>query len=110
MGGQIRHGRIWRLWGAPVISHRGPQIPIFKGFWDLWTENRGAPKTPNSTPSECRETKPLAFFRVLPLCVEKQETRVRTGFCLSKIRMATPADRRGDFFVVGWRVWTVTNI
>ena len=24
-------------------------MPIFKGFWHLWTENRGAPKTPNST-------------------------------------------------------------
>ena len=27
-------------------------MPIFKGFWDLWTENRGAPKTPNSTTTD----------------------------------------------------------
>ena len=33
MGGQIRRGRIWRA-----------HMPIFKGFWDLWTEIRGAPK------------------------------------------------------------------
>ena len=35
--------------GRPDFQSRGPQIPIFKGFWDLWTEDRGAPKTPNST-------------------------------------------------------------
>ena len=32
----------------PSLQSRGPQIPIFKGFWDLCTENWGAPKTPNS--------------------------------------------------------------
>ena len=25
---------------------------MFKGFWDLWTENRGAPKTPNSATTD----------------------------------------------------------
>ena len=38
--------------GRPDVQSRGPQIPIFKGFWDLWTENRGAPKTPNSTTTD----------------------------------------------------------
>ena len=49
MGGQIRRGRIWRFWGAPIFSPEVPKYLFFKGFWDLWTENRGAPKTPNST-------------------------------------------------------------
>ena len=52
MRGQIRRGRIWRFWGAPIFSPEVPQIPIFKGFGDLWTENRGAPKTPNSTTTD----------------------------------------------------------
>ena len=26
--------------------------PRFSGFWDLWTENRGAPKTRNSTTTD----------------------------------------------------------
>ena len=38
--------------GRPDFPSRGPQIPIFKGFWGLWTENRGAPKTPNSTTTD----------------------------------------------------------
>ena len=33
MGGQIRRGRIWRFLGRPNSQSRGPQIPIFKGFW-----------------------------------------------------------------------------
>ena len=59
MGGQIRRGRIWRFWGAPLFSPEVPkylflkaQIPIFKGFWDLWTENRGDPRAPNSTTTD----------------------------------------------------------
>ena len=51
--------RLWsegRKWGAflgrPDFQSRGPQIPIFKGFGDLWTENRGAPKTPNPTTTD----------------------------------------------------------
>ena len=52
MGDQIRRGRIWRFWGAPNFQSRGRQISVFKGFWDLWTENRGAPKTPNSTTTD----------------------------------------------------------
>ena len=47
MGGQIRRGRIWRFLGRPNFQSRGPQIPIFKGFGDLWTENRG-PKNAKS--------------------------------------------------------------
>ena len=38
--------------GRPNFSPEVPKIPIFKGFWDLWTENRGAPKTPNSTTTD----------------------------------------------------------
>ena len=38
--------------GAPRFSVQRSQNPIFKGFWDHWTENRGAPKTPNSTTTD----------------------------------------------------------
>ena len=38
--------------GRPDFQSRGAQIHIFKGFWDLWTENRGTPKTPNSTTTD----------------------------------------------------------
>ena len=40
------------VFGVPRFSVQRPQIPIFKEFWDLWTENRGAPKTPNSTTTD----------------------------------------------------------
>ena len=40
------------IFGAPDFQSKGPQIPIFKGFWGLWTENRGAPKAPNSTTTD----------------------------------------------------------
>ena len=43
MGGQIRHGRIWRFWGAPIFSPEVPKYLFLKGFWDLWTEI-GAPQ------------------------------------------------------------------
>ena len=36
----------------PDFQSRGPKIPVFKGFWNLWTENRGAPKTPNPTTTD----------------------------------------------------------
>ena len=37
--------------GAPRFSVQRSQNPLKQVFWDLWTENRGAPKTPtNSTP------------------------------------------------------------
>ena len=52
MGGRIRHGGIWRFLGRPNFQSRGPLIPNFKEFWDLWTGNRGAPKTPNSTTTD----------------------------------------------------------
>ena len=54
--------------GRPDSQFRGPQNPSKQIFWDLWTENRGAPKTPNSTttdptphsrPSECRDVIPF---------------------------------------------------
>ena len=37
-----------RFLGHPDFQSRGPQIPIFKGFGDLWTENRCAPKNAKS--------------------------------------------------------------
>ena len=52
------------VFGAPRFSVQRSQNACFKGFGDHWTENRGAPKTPNSTttdptphsrPSEKRE-------------------------------------------------------
>ena len=45
MGGWIRRGWIWRFWGHP-------QNAYFKVIWDLWTENRGAPKMPNPTTTD----------------------------------------------------------
>ena len=52
MWGQIRRGRIWCVWGAPILSPEVPKYLFLKGFGDLWTENRGAPKTPNSTTTD----------------------------------------------------------
>ena len=42
--------------GRPDFQSRGPQIPIFKGFGDLWMEKRCAPKTPNSTTTDLTPT------------------------------------------------------
>ena len=59
------------VFGAPRFSVQRPQNTYFKGFWDLRTENRGAPKTPNSTttdptphsrPSELRTRDRLEIF------------------------------------------------
>ena len=44
MGGQIRRGRIWRFWGAPIFSPEVPKYLFINGFGTSWTENRGAPK------------------------------------------------------------------
>ena len=43
---------ILAIFGAPRFSIQRPQNTYFKGFWGLWTENRGAPKTPNSTTTD----------------------------------------------------------
>ena len=32
MGGQIRRGRIWRFWGAPLFSPEVPKDLFFKGL------------------------------------------------------------------------------
>ena len=32
MGGQIRRGRIWRFWGAPILSPAVPKYLFLKGF------------------------------------------------------------------------------
>ena len=38
--------------GRPLFSAQRSQYTCSKGFWDLWTENRGAPKTPNPTTTD----------------------------------------------------------
>ena len=40
------------VFGAPRFSVQRSQNPLKQVFWDLWTENRGAPKTPNSTTTD----------------------------------------------------------
>ena len=35
--------------GRPDFPSRGPKILVLKGLGDLWTENQGAPRTPNPT-------------------------------------------------------------
>ena len=53
----MSEGRAWGVgsvvegfgvFGAPRFSVQRSQNAYFKGFWDLWTENRGAPKTPTT--------------------------------------------------------------
>ena len=51
MGGWICRGWIWHF-GAPRFSVQRPQNAYFKTFWDLWTENRCTPKTPNPTTTD----------------------------------------------------------
>ena len=51
MAGWIRRGWISRFLGAPIFSPE-VQNTHFKGFGDLWTENRGAPKTRNPTTTD----------------------------------------------------------
>ena len=40
------------VFGAPRFSVQRSQNTCFKVFWDLWTENRGASKAPNSTTTD----------------------------------------------------------
>ena len=40
------------VFGAPRFSVQRSPNTYLKGFWDLWTENRGAPKTPNATTTD----------------------------------------------------------
>ena len=42
----------FRVFGAPQFSVQSPQNTYFKGFWGLWTENRGAPKTRKSSTTD----------------------------------------------------------
>ena len=52
MGCQIRRGRIWRFWGAPIFSPEVPKYLFFKRFRTSGRKNRGAPKTPNPTTTD----------------------------------------------------------
>ena len=51
MGGQIRRGRIWRFWGAPIFS---PEVPKCLFLMDFGASGRkiGADLTPHLRPSE----------------------------------------------------------
>ena len=40
------------VFGAPRFSVQRPQNTCFKGLWEVWTESRGAQKTPNSTTTD----------------------------------------------------------
>ena len=40
------------VFGAPRFSAQRSQNPLKSVFWDLWTENRGAPETPNPTTTD----------------------------------------------------------
>ena len=42
----------FRVFGAPRFSVQRSQNTYFKGFWGLWTEDRGAPKTQKSTTTD----------------------------------------------------------
>ena len=61
MGAELQKKKEWGVgsvvvefgvFGAPRFSVQRSQNACFKGIWDLWTENRGAPKTPNSTTTD----------------------------------------------------------
>ena len=50
------------VFGAPQFSVQRSQNACFKGFWDLWTENRGASKTP-STATDPTPSRPSDFTK-----------------------------------------------
>ena len=50
------------VFGAPRFSVERSQNMCFKGFWNLWKENRGAPKTPNSTTMDQTPHFGVGFF------------------------------------------------
>ena len=51
------------VFGAPRFSVQKSQSPLEIGIWDLWTENRGAPKTPNPTMTDLTpHLRPSEFF------------------------------------------------
>ena len=43
MGGQIRRGRIWRFWGAPIFSPESPNT-YFQRVWGPLDGKSGRPK------------------------------------------------------------------
>ena len=121
MGGQIRRGWIWRFWGAPIFCPevRGPQTSIFKGFWDLWTENRGAPKNAKFNRDASQPPfaalwqsrwmslrKPFQVSRVSPensqalwhICLECQPKACWLGFYLGKRKHTPPCSSAELFF------------
>ena len=44
MGGQIRRGRIWRFWGAPIFSPEVPKYLFLKGLGGFLDRKSGRPK------------------------------------------------------------------
>ena len=49
--------------GAPRFSVQRSQNTYFKGFWGLWTENRGAPRTRKSTTTDPTPHSEILFVR-----------------------------------------------
>ena len=68
----------FRVFGAPRFSVQTSQNTYFKGFWGLWKENRGAPKTRKSTATDpAPHSRPSEFFEVISvfLCIRKRNSR-----------------------------------
>ena len=73
----------FHVFGAPRFSVKRSQNTSFKGFWRLWTENRGAPKTREST-----TTDPTPHSRLSDLSLQASSERhfleVRVFVCKYK--------------------------
>ena len=54
MGGQIRRGRIWRFWGAPIFSPELPKTLFLKGF--------GVPNPPGANPLVAERAFPTSDY------------------------------------------------
>ena len=52
MGGQIRRGRIWRFWGAPLFSPEVPKYLFLKGFGTSGRKIGTTDLTPHLRPSD----------------------------------------------------------
>ena len=78
MGGQIRRGRIWRVWGAPIFSPEVPKCLFLKGF--------GASGRKIGAPQK-RQIQPRRIWPPIcgPLRVQNQKTPVCSYFCLYAI-------------------------
>ena len=64
MGGQIRRGRIWRFWGAPIFSPEVPKYLLFKGLGPLDGKS-GRPKNAKFNHDGSRYTGKKDIFKEL---------------------------------------------